>query len=127
MQSQDLISLRTALRQLEGVIASQDRRHEVRYTPNGPLSKAKVLFALDPLTSLDADVVDLSPHGMRLAVEPGVACESGSYCTIEISLTPAQTLHLDAEVRWVKHHPFITVFGVRLLDGEELDTEETSS
>ena len=113
MESQDLIAFRIALRDLHGMTPANDRRREIRYTPTGPLSQAKVHLAAVP-QALQADVVDLSPSGMRLAVEPGVHCAEGDLCTIRMALHTARTLELHGQVRWVKHHPFITVFGVLL-------------
>lgn len=113
MESQDLVAFRIALRELTGVLPAEERRKELRYTPTGPLSRAKVQINDDKL-QLEADVVDLSPSGMRLAVGPGIACAEGDRCSIEITLHLQKSLNLNGEVRWVKHHPFITVFGVLL-------------
>ncbi|MEB3234349.1 MAG: PilZ domain-containing protein [Cyanobacteriota bacterium] len=113
MEPQDLVAFRIALRELTGVLPAEERRKESRYTPTGPLSRAKVSIGQDS-TQLDADVVDLSPSGMRLAVGPGVSCSEGDRCTIEITLHLQKSLNLTGEVRWVKHHPYITVFGILL-------------
>ena len=117
LQLQNLASYRRALRQLDGLQPSDQRRAESRFAPTGPLSKARVCISSNGQDPLDADVVDLSPSGMRLAVGPGHACCEGDQCEIELVVDPQQRLALVGEVRWVKHHPYITVFGV-LLDPE---------
>lgn len=51
---------------------------------------------------------------MRLALGPGIPCHEGDRVCIEMTLSQQQTLHLNGEIRWTKHHPYITVFGVLL-------------
>lgn len=118
MQSRDLIAFRIALRELSDALPAEDRRKENRYHPTGPLSRALVLIN-DDSTKIDADVVDLAPSGMRLAVGAGTNCSEGDRCTIEIRLHLQRLLNLTGEIRWVKHHPYITVFGV-LLDPDSM-------
>lgn len=113
METQDLIAFRIALRDLHGIQPADDRRQAIRYTPTGALSQARVRIG-SANEVLDADVVDLSPNGMRLAVGTGVACKEGDPCTIMLELIAGQRIQLTGEVRWTKHHPFITVFGVLL-------------
>jgi hypothetical protein len=113
MDHGDLLVFRKALRDLQGLVPAQDRRHEYRYSPAGSLSHA--LVCLDGSGSfLDADVVDLSASGMRLAIGPGLNCREGDRCTIEIQPQERRLLRLDGEVRWVQSHRLITVFGVLL-------------
>ena len=114
MRQQDLAQYRRALRLLDGLQPSDQRRAESRFSPTGPLSKARVCISSNGHDPLDADVVDLSPSGMRLAVAPGHACCEGDHCRIEVVVDASQRLALEGEVRWVKHHPYITVFGVLL-------------
>jgi hypothetical protein len=102
-----------ALRNLDAVVPADDRRRERRFTPTGPLSRATV--RLEPGSEpLEADIVDLSPSGMRLAVRAGVQCAEGDHCRITLELSPAQRLQLEGEIRWSQQHPHITVFGVLL-------------
>jgi PilZ domain len=108
----DLIRYRSALRGLDDLPATVDRRCEKRYAPKGSLSKATVSLMAHP-GLLDADVIELSPNGMRLAVAPGIRCKTGDRCLIEIQPTLQTCLKLQAEIRWVEEHPLITVFGVQ--------------
>lgn len=107
------MAFRIALRELSDALPAEDRRREERYHPTGRLSRAQVLIN-DGKTKIDADVVDLNPSGMRLAVGAGTNCSEGDRCSIEIRLHLQQLLRLNGEIRWVKHHPYITVFGVLL-------------
>ena len=111
--TRDLIAFRIALRELSDALPAEDRRSGARYHPTGRLSRAQVLIN-DDSTTIDADVVDLNPSGMRLAVGAGNNCSEGDRCSIEIALHLQQILRLNGEIRWVKHHPYITVFGVLL-------------
>ncbi|MEB3276246.1 MAG: PilZ domain-containing protein [Cyanobacteriota bacterium] len=120
MQSIDLIAFRIALRELSDALPAEDRRSEARYHPTGRLSRAQVLINGDS-TKIDADVVDLNPSGMRLAVGPGTNCSAGDRCSIEIALHLQQLIRLNGEIRWVTHHPYITVFGVLLDPGNTAD------
>lgn len=113
MVPQDLVIFRKAIHQLEVLEPSNDRRFQRRFTPVGPLSRATVRFSGEE-PGEEADVVDLSFNGLRLAVSTCCRCQEGDRCTIELSPDGSTVLCLDGEVRWVKSHPFITVFGVLL-------------
>lgn len=114
MTQRDLFAFRMALRELEGIVPAEDRRREHRYIPSGSLSRARV--CLDGQASwLDADVIDLSAHGIRLAVAPGARCRESESCLIELVTNPGRRpLRLGGEIRWVQVHQAITVFGVLL-------------
>jgi len=113
MRAQDLAAFRSALRQQNGLVPAEDRRQEPRYTPVGPLARAKVILAASA-APIDADVVDLSLNGLRLAVTPEAIPEAGISCTIQLTPDGRRTLQLQGEIRWVERHPLITVFGVLL-------------
>ncbi|MEB3173386.1 MAG: PilZ domain-containing protein [Cyanobacteriota bacterium] len=113
MEPEDLVAFRVALRDLDSVVPVIDRRRESRFTPTGPLSRARVTLP-QVAGELEADVVDLSAHGMRLAVRADVACAEGDHCQIRIDLSPTRQIRLSGEVRWSTHHRHITVFGVLL-------------
>lgn len=113
MVPQDLVVFRKAIDQLDVIEPSSDRRNQRRYTPVGPLSRAKVVF-FDGRDPEDADVVDLSFNGLSLAVASCCRCSEGDRCTIQITPDGITQLQFDGEVRWVTIHPFITVFGVQL-------------
>ena len=116
MRAQDLAAFRSALRQQIGLVAAQDRRQEPRYTPVGHLARAKVILsAAEGL--IDADVVDLSLTGLRLAVPPEVNPEAGLSCKIQLTPDGRRILQLQGEIRWVERHPLISVFGVLLGSG----------
>lgn len=121
MMPQDLMIFHRAIHQLERLEPSSDRRKQQRYAPVGPLARARVSFD-GGVTGEVADVVDLSFNGLRLAVAACCTCREGDRCTIEISPDGAMLLSLDAEVRWVKTHPFITVFGV-LLNPDQIELQ----
>jgi len=116
MPQHDLHAFRMALRQLDGIEPAGDRRSESRFAPSGPLSRARVCLKGEQHWR-DADVVDLSANGMRLAVAAGALCREGESCTIAISLSEQRELRLSGDIRWVQPHRAITVFGV-LLDPE---------
>lgn len=120
MVPQELVKFRKAIHQLEVLEPTSDRRSERRYSPLGPLSRARVIF--DNRDPEDADVIDLSYNGLRLAVSTCCRCQQGDRCTVELRPDGTTLLTLDAEVRWVKSHPFITVFGV-LLDPDDTSTQ----
>ena len=116
MIPQDLLAFRLALSKLETLEPASERRHHTRYVPSGPLAKAKVQLPMEAAVH-DADVVDLSPSGVRLAILPGIPCQEGERCQIHVTPNPTTTWTLEGEIRWVTHHPYVTVFGV-LFDPE---------
>jgi hypothetical protein len=113
MRAQDLAAFRTALRLQNGLVPAEDRRQEPRYTPVGPLARAKVVLSASA-GPIDADVVDLSLNGLRLAVPPDALPETGLSCGIQLTPDGRRILQLQGEIRWVERHPLITVFGVLL-------------
>jgi hypothetical protein len=114
-QAQDLAAYRTALRLDPQLIPVEDRRQDPRFTPVGPLAKAKVAWAaLSDLDQIDADVIDLSQNGLRLAVHAGATPAPGMTCRIQLSPDGQRVLQVRGQVRWVEHHPLIIVFGVQL-------------
>ena len=114
-QAQDLAAYRTALRLDPQLIPVEDRRQDPRFTPVGPLAKAKVAWAaLSDLDQIDADVIDLSQNGLRLAVHAGATPVPGMTCRIQLSPDGHRVLQVRGQIRWVKHHPLIIVFGVQL-------------
>jgi hypothetical protein len=81
----------------------------------GPLAKAKVcLAAASALDQIDADVIDLSSNGLRLAVHAGATPAIGMTCRIQLSPDGQRVLQVRGQIRWVEHHPLIIVFGVQL-------------
>lgn len=118
MVPNDLLEFRQAIAKLDRMDSSSDRRHEIRYAPSESLSKASVQFRLGP-GRWDADVIDLSPNGIRLALPPGETFREGERCQILISPNPSTIWALEGEIRWVTLHPYITVFGV-LLDPDNV-------
>ena len=113
MLAQDLAAFRTALRQQNGVLPAEERRQESRFTPVGPLARARVRLGLVSVP-VDADVVDLSLNGLRLAVPPQVMPEPGMSCKIQLTPDGTRMLQLQGQIRWVERHALITVFGVQL-------------
>ena len=113
MVPEDLLEFRLAIAKLERVEPTTDRRHEARYAPTGWLARASVRFEQEAETC-DADVIDLSPSGIRLALPPGKHFGEGERCQVMISPNASTIWQLDGEIRWVTLHPYITVFGVLL-------------
>ena len=115
MQAQDLAAYRAALRLGSHLIPVEDRRQEPRFTPIGPLAKAKVcLAAASALDQIDADVIDLSSNGLRLAVHAGATPAIGMTCRIQLCPDGRRILQVRGQIRWVEHHPLIIVIGVQL-------------
>ena len=113
MVPQDLLAFRVALSKLDSLETANERRSDVRYVPSASLSCAKVrLGSEDPIH--DADVVDLSVNGIRLALAAGIQCQEGDPCQIIFDPDEGTTWTLDGQIRWVTQHPYITVFGVLL-------------
>ena len=113
MRPQDLAAFRSALRQQNGLVPVENRRQEPRYTPVGSLARARVFLAASA-GPVDADVVDLSLNGLRLAVPPEAMPEVGIACGIQLTPDGRRILQLQGQIRWVERHPLITVFGVLL-------------
>ena len=121
MREQDLAAFRMALRQQNGVLPAEDRRQEPRYTPVGHLARALVRLGRAS-SPVDADVVDLSLNGLRLAVPPDERPEPGMSCQIALTPDGSRMLELRGEIRWVERHTLISVFGVQLDSGTRIDS-----
>jgi PilZ domain len=63
---------------------------------------------------IDADVIDVSSSGMRLAVSSVYKPKQGTTCIVQLTPDGCQNLQLQGEIRWMEEHPLITVFGVLL-------------
>jgi len=118
MVPQDLLEFRIAIAKLDFVDPTCDRRHEKRYAPTGAFEQASVRFSRDTACK-QADVIDLSPNGIRLALPPSEKLQEGQRCQIIITPNPSTAWKLEGEIRWVTPHPYITVFGV-LLDPDNV-------
>ena len=116
MRAQELAAFRWALRRQKGLVPVNDRRKEPRYLPIGPMARARVKLT-ESAEPIDADVIDVSFSGLRLAVHSNLKPEQGTTCKVQLTTDGSQTLLLEGEIRWTEHHPLISVFGVLLEPG----------
>ena len=90
-----------------------ERRAEERRKPLPEQIKASVSFVRHQAAqSIQAEVLDLSSTGMRLAAFANDTIRQGDRCQIAVlgqEIEPPRW----ATVRWVKPHPLIQVFGVQ--------------
>ena len=113
MRAQDLAAFRWALRRQKGLIPVNDRRKEPRYLPIGPMARARVKLT-GSAELFDADVIDVSFSGLRVAVHSNLKPEQGTTCKIQLTTDGSQTLLLQGEIRWTEQRSLISVFGVLL-------------
>jgi hypothetical protein len=89
-----------------------DRRADQRRKPLPDEARAEVrLFRGSVIERLDAEVLDLSSTGMRLAAFVNQRVAVGDRCEIFVGSHHDCRSH-HATVRWVEPHPLIQVFGV---------------
>jgi len=90
-----------------------ERRSDERRKPLPEHAEATVSFTGRPgSASIQAEVLDVSSGGMRLAAFAHAEIQIGDGCLITLAGSPAQAAQ-KATVRWVKPHPMIQVFGVQ--------------
>ena len=89
-----------------------EQRREERRKPLPEQSQAEVRFARGlGLERIQAEVIDLSSSGMRLAAFANEQIKAGDRCTISVQGSET-TEPRWATVRWIDPHPMIQVFGV---------------
>lgn len=90
-----------------------ERRGEERRKPLPEQAVARLSFQRGVATEhIQADVLDVSSTGLRLAAFAKEQIQQGDHCTITIpAAEPSQPR--SATVRWVKSHALIQVFGVQ--------------
>ena len=89
------------------------QRREDRRKPLPEQAEAEVsVVRRVGMERISAEVLDLSPSGMRLAAFANEQVHEGDRCAITVPGSEA-TGPRWATVRWVKPHPMIQVFGVQ--------------
>ena len=90
-----------------------ERRGEERLKPLSEQAVARLSFERGDATEhIQADVLDVSSTGLRLAAFAKEQIQQGARCTITIpAAEPNQPR--SATVRWVRSHTLIQVFGVQ--------------
>lgn len=90
-----------------------EQRREERRKPLPEQAQAEVSFLRRAgLERIQAEVLDLSSGGMRLAAFANERIEQNDRCAITVR-GAQQAEARWATVRWVKPHPMIQVFGVQ--------------
>ncbi|MEB3235986.1 MAG: PilZ domain-containing protein [Cyanobacteriota bacterium] len=90
-----------------------DQRRESRRKPLPEQAQAELSFVRrQGLERIQAEVLDLSSSGMRLAAFANEQIQEGDRCEIAVHANGTVAQH-SATVRWVKPHPMIQVFGVQ--------------
>jgi len=113
----DLERFRQALDRLQAQLVATPRPS--RFKPTSHLMQAEVCLEED----IDGEpamgeILDLSPDGMKIAMDTSVALEPDQLCQLVVTTDDEETFHLKGTVRWVEAHPYITVFGVEFVGAE---------
>ncbi len=90
-----------------------EHRTEERRKPLPEQTQAEVQFVRHPVMEcIQAEVLDVSPSGMRLAAFAHQQINAGDRCEITVKANPL-IVGRWATVRWVDPHKLIRVFGVQ--------------
>ena len=90
-----------------------ERRQEERRKPLPEQAQAQVCFVrLKGSECIQAEVLDVSTSGMRLAAFANDTIHQGDRCEIAVQGQDIEGPRW-ATVRWIKPHPLIQVFGVQ--------------
>lgn len=90
-----------------------ERRGEERRNPLPEQAVARLSFQRGvAIVHIQAEVLDVSSTGLRLAAFAKEQIQQGDHCTITIQAAEPDQPR-SATVRWVKTHALIQVFGVQ--------------
>lgn len=90
-----------------------ERRNEERRKPLPEQTQAEVCFVRHQGSqSIQAEVLEVSTTGMRLAAFANDSIHQGDRCEIAVQ-GQDPVVRRWATVRWIKPHPLIQVFGVQ--------------
>jgi len=92
-----------------------------RFKPPEHFDLARVRIGDAAAAPLIGEIVDISPDGMKLALEGGHPIPVGQPCRLDIGADGKEWFELEGVVRWVDSHPLITVIGVQLQSVEVHD------
>lgn len=108
----DLDRYRRALQRLQHYLEAGARTD--RFKPPENFALAQVRFGDGSAAPLTGEIVDISPDGMKLALEGGHPIAVDLPCHLDIGAGGNEWFELEGLVRWVDNHPLITVIGVQL-------------
>ncbi|MFN9872142.1 MAG: PilZ domain-containing protein [Cyanobacteriota bacterium] len=92
-----------------------------RFKPPENFALARVRLGDPDAAPVTGEIVDISPDGMKLALEGGHSIPVGQPCHLDIGADGKEWFELEGLVRWVDSHPLITVIGVQLQSVEVHD------
>lgn len=115
----DLDRYRLALQRLQHLLEQGARAD--RFKPPENFALAQVRFGDASAAPLTGEIVDISPDGMKLALEGGHPIAVGEPCRLDIRAEGKEWFELQGLVRWVDSHPLITVIGLQLTTVEVHD------
>ncbi len=120
VDSADLDQFREAFRLQKERLQTASRSS--RFKPPTDLSTARITFeGIDGGKEILGEVLDLSPEGMKVAIETGIDLKVEQPCKMTLGAGIDQSYSLWGTVRWVEDSAYITVFGV-LLESAKLLT-----
>lgn len=107
----DLRSQGIDLRTFPWLASLDDRRAEPRYAPAGGEIAARVKD-VDSGEDLQADLLDISNTGMRMAIDRGTGLKEGAKCLATLFPHGAEELRLQGVIKRVEQHSAITVIAI---------------
>ena len=110
-----LSGFRAALESLQSRLDEASRPS--RFKPIEDLSLARILFGEVPSGApVVGEILDLSRDGMKIALEVSQTVEVDQTCHLLVGPPDGECYQLMGTVRWVDRNPYITVFGLALMD-----------
>lgn len=108
----DLDRYRRALQRLQHHLEAGARTD--RFKPPENFALAQVRFGGGSAAPVTGEIVDISPDGMKLALEGDQSIAVDQPCRLDIGANGNERFELEGLVRWVDNHPLITVIGIQL-------------
>ncbi len=110
-----LSGFRAALESLQSRLDEASRPS--RFKPIEDLSLARILFGEVPSGApVVGEILDLSRDGMKIALSVSQSVEVDQTCHLLVGPPDGECYQLMGTVRWVDRNPYITVFGLALMD-----------
>lgn len=113
MDTGDLQRFREAFRRLERRLEEASRSD--RFKPPTGLATARLhLEAMGPSEGMFAEVLDLSPEGLKIAFQAGHHPAVGQPCSVVVGDGEGETYDLRGTIRWIEATSYISVIGLSL-------------
>jgi hypothetical protein len=114
--SSDLEWFRKAIRREQVHLVETSRSYRFRPPADLAIGELSLLDGDGGISApIAAEILDLSDHGMKIAISPGPDLRAGLICLLRFQPDSGKGYQLRGAVRWLEASTYILVFGIQLL------------